>query len=331
MVSPESLPQESSSDIPALSVILVIGGQRERERLALKSLLEQSAIDRMEILLYDLGPTDCTPIPGSDHPRVRLTRGTPDDLLGEARARGIRAARAPVVCFMEEHCEMQPGSADAFIRAHEGPWAAVGGSFINANPDSGRSSQAFRINYGIYLRPQRGRGRTRLVAGQNSTFKRDVLLRYNKQLEALLNADLVLQWQMLRDGYEFFHEPAAKIAHRNENTYRSLATGIFYWNWCFSHMRASFFGWSKLRRIVWFLLTPLIPWVRLARMFSWMPRFGVSRFLTFLADIPFIVGMNYCAAAGQAAGLLNKLDKGARAFSHFEMNEPRLLREELAQ
>jgi glycosyl transferase family 2 len=326
---PEPQNQTPPSVIPALSVILVLGGQRERERRALQSLLEQSAIDRMEILLYDFGPVDCPPIPGSHHPRVCLTRGTPDNLLGDARAHGIRIARAPVICFMEEHCEMQPGSAEAYIRAHEGPWAAVGGAFINANPDSLRSDQAFRLNYGIYLRPQHGRGPTQIVAGQNSSFKREVLLRYDEQLETLLNADLVLQWQMLREGYQFFHEPAVQIAHLNENTARSLMTGVFYWNWCFSHLRARYFHWSKLRRIVWILLAPLIPWVRLARIFTWMPRFGFSPFLTFLTDIPFIVAVSYCAAAGQVAGLLSKLDKGRYRFSHFEMNEPRQRREEL--
>jgi hypothetical protein len=328
---PEPENQTPRSDAPELSVILVLGGQRERGGRALQSLLEQSAIDRMEILLYDLGPTDCPPIPGSDHPRVRLTRQTPQDLLGAARADGIRTTKAPVVCFMEEHCEMQPGSAEAFIHAHEGPWAAVGGDFVNGNPDSKRSNQAFRMNYGIYLRPQRGRGRTHFVAGQNSSFKREILLRYNEQLEMLLNADLVLQWKMQRDGYELFYEPGAKTAHRNENTFRSLCTGVFYWNWCFSHMRAKIFGWSATRRIVWILLAPLIPWWRLAKMFTWMPRFGVSRFFTFLTDIPFIIAVSYCAAAGQIVGLLNKLEKGARVFSHFEMNEPRLSREELAQ
>jgi glycosyl transferase family 2 len=329
MSEPEN--QTPRSDAPALSVILVIGGQRERERRALHSLLEQSAIDRMEILLYDLGPVDCPPIPGSDHPRVCLTRRTPEDLLGEARAEGIRAAKAPVICFMEEHCEMQPGTAAAYIRAHEGPWAAVGGDFVNRNPNSGRSDQAFRMNYGMYLRPHRGRGRTHSVPGQNSSFKREILLRYHEHLEMLLNADLILQWQMQRDGYELFFEPDARVAHRNENTFRSLCTGVFYWNWCFSHVRAKVFRWSLPRRAVWILLAPLMPWWRLAKMFTWMPRLGVSRFATFLTDIPFIVAVSYCAAAGQVAGLLNKLDKGARLFSHFEMNEPRLLREELAR
>jgi hypothetical protein len=321
----------SSNNLPALSVILVIGGQREREERALKSLLAQSAIDRMEILLYDLGPVDCPPIPGSDHARVRLTRQTPQDLLGTARAHGIRRARAPVVCFMEEHCEMQPGAADAFLRAHEGPWAAVGGAFISGNPRSAQSDLTFRMNYGIYALPPRQRGTVSFVPGQNSTFKRDVLLRYDKDLETLLTADLVLQWQMRREGSKFFYEPAATIAHRNENTLRSLAVGQFYWNWCFAHVRANAFHWSLPRRALWILLSPLMPWWRIVKLFRFLPRFGFSRSLRFFGDIPFILGMNYCAAAGQVAGLLNPLDRGAREFSHFEMNEPRLLREELAQ
>jgi hypothetical protein len=320
-----------SNNLPGLSVILVIGGQREREERALRSLLTQSAIDRMEVLLYDLGPENCPPLPGSDHARVRLTKWTPRDLLGTARAHGIRNARAPVICFMEEHCEMQPGAAEAFLRAHEGPWAAVGGGFINANPNSAMSNHAFRMNYGIYAIPPRARGKARFVPGQNSSFKREVLLRYDTELETLLCADLVMQWQMRREGFEFFHEPAAQIAHRNETTFRSLATGQFYWNWCFAHVRAKKFQWSIPRRMAWILLAPLIPWWRVVKLFRWLPRFGLARSLRFVADIPVIIALNHWAAAGQVAGLLNKLDRGAWMFSHFEMNEPRLLREELAQ
>jgi GT2 family glycosyltransferase len=326
---PEPQNQTPPSERPDLTVVLVIGDQRERERRALQSLLQQSAIDRMEILLYDLGPADCPPLPGSEHRRVCLTRRTPQDLLATARADGIRAAKAPVICFMEEHCEMQPGAAEAFLRAHEGPWAAVGGGFINGNPDSAMSNRAFRMTYGIYTLLPRERGEVAFVPGQNATFKKDVLLRFDHELETLLSADLVLQWQLRREGFAFFHEPTAIIAHRNENTLRSLATGQFYWNWCFAHLRAKKFQWSIARRIAWILLAPLIPWWRVAKLFRWLPRFGLGRSLRFLTDIPFILAANHWAAAGQVAGLLNKLDRGARMFSHFEMNEPRLLREEL--
>src|ERR1700736_1692856 len=210
-------------NVPALSVILVVGGQRKRAAQALRSLLKQSAIDQMEVLLYDLGDQGFPPLPGSDHPRVRASRWGPNDLLAAARFHGIHEARAPVVSFTEEHCEMQPGWAETILLAHREPWAAVGSDLINGNPDAGCSDKAFRISYGVYVRPPSRRGPATVVPGQNSAFKRDVLLRYNSQLELMLSADLVLQWKMQQDGYQMYYEPSVKIAHRNENTIKSLA------------------------------------------------------------------------------------------------------------
>jgi glycosyltransferase involved in cell wall biosynthesis len=84
-------------------VILAVGSQRPRAARALRSLLDQSAIDRMEIFLFDFGPDGCPPLADSSHPRVVLNRLDPTDFLAAARVRGIRAAKAPVICFMEEH------------------------------------------------------------------------------------------------------------------------------------------------------------------------------------------------------------------------------------
>src|SRR3954451_12758955 len=198
----------SAANHSELAAILVVGGQRERAARALNSLIEQSAINRMEILLFDLGPEHCDPLPNSDHARVKLTRSGPTELLSKARLRGIRSTKSPIICFMEEHCEMQPGWAEAVIADHQEPWAAVGTDFINANPDAGTSNKAFRMNYGHYGRPPGPRGPTRLVAGQNASFKRDVLLRYESDLELMLNAELLLQWKMQEDGYRMFYNPS---------------------------------------------------------------------------------------------------------------------------
>ncbi len=65
-------------------------------------------------------------------------------------------------------------------------------------------------------------------------------------------------------------------------------------------------------------------------MFVWTVRLGRWQIAQLVRDIPFVLVVNHCAAAGQVAGLLNPLEKGAREFSHFEMNEPRLLRVESA-
>jgi hypothetical protein len=61
---------------PELSVILVVGGQRVRAGAALRSLLEQSIIDRIEILLFDLGPENCSALSGRSSPREDDSRGS---------------------------------------------------------------------------------------------------------------------------------------------------------------------------------------------------------------------------------------------------------------
>jgi Glycosyl transferase family 2 len=327
----ETEDRRENADGPDLSVILVVGGQRERAAAALRSLVEQSAIDQMEILLFDLGPDECPSLPNSDHFRVRMTSVGRRYLLAGARARGIRMARAPVIAFVEEHCLVEPGWAEAIIHADWNRWAGIGCHFLPANPNSGSSDKAFRMTYGIYIRPSPARGPTNFISGQNSAFKRDVLLRYDDQLELMMNADLVLQKKMRDAGYELFQEPAARIAHRNENTMPSLAVGAFYWNWCFSNVRAQVFEWSLPHKAFRVAVAPLIPWFRLAKLCLSMPRQGKEAMLQFVLDIPYIIAIHHCSVAGQVAGLLNKLDIGAREFSHFEMNEPRLDRTELMQ
>jgi hypothetical protein len=327
----ETEDRQGETNAPALSVILVVDGQRERSAAALRSLLEQSAIDRMEILLYDLAPEECTPLPNSDHPRVRMTRGSREYLLASARARAIRTAKAPIISFIEEHCIAQPGWAEAIIQADWKRWAAVGCDFLAANPGSGTSEKAFRMTYGIYVRPSSARGPTSFVSGQNSAFRRDVLLRYDDDLELMLNADLVLQKKMKDDGYQLFHEPSAQIAHRNENTLASLCVGAFYWNWCFANVRAEVLKWSLPHKALRIAVAPLVPWFRLARLSLSIVKQDRAAMNQFICDLPFIITIHYCSVAGQVAGLLNKIDIGSRKFSHFEMNEPRLSRAELAQ
>jgi GT2 family glycosyltransferase len=231
---------------------------------------------------------------------------------------------------MEEHCLAQPGWAEAMILAHQGPWAAVGCQFIVANPKSGSSDKTFRMTYGVYIQTEQHRGQVDFVAGQNSSFKRDILLNYDNQLDSMMMADLVLQWRMIEAGHKLFFEPTARIAHRNENTVRRLCPGAFYWNWCFANVRAQVFQWSWAHKAIRIALSPLIPWVRLARKIALVSRLGNRQFLQFLRDLPAILTIDYCSAAGQVIGLLCKIDSAAKKFSYFEINEPRLSRHELA-
>src|SRR5262245_35892210 len=123
--------------MPDLSVILMLDQQRKRGTEALQALLDQSMIDRMEILLLDF--SDAAPLPGSDHPSVCVHRLPHGSGFGAGRAEGVRLARGSIIAFVEEHVRVLPGWAEAVIAAHREPYLAIGGESHVGNPGEGIS------------------------------------------------------------------------------------------------------------------------------------------------------------------------------------------------
>jgi hypothetical protein len=115
------------------------------------------------------------------------------------------------VALAEDHAYPEPGYAEALIKAHKGPWAGVGPALINANPGI-LSWIAMLADYGRWVEPVHG-GVIDDIPGHNSSWKRDVLLDYGARLEAILPAPTFLNWDLQRQGYQLYLEPAAKVRH----------------------------------------------------------------------------------------------------------------------
>ncbi len=307
-----------------LSVILVVGDRRDRAIACLASLLAQDVIASMEIQLFDCAP-HLPPIVGSDHPAVRTIPLAADTLFSTAKARGIREAKAPVVVFFEEHARAHAGWARALLAAHhetEPSWAGVGAEVHNGNGRVRVSRHLELANYHPWLPPAE-RAEHGMLPGHNSSWKREVLLRYDADLEDLLRAEIVLHQMLVRDGHRLLAEPAARFEHLNETTLESSSRGRFLWNRLYAPARARFFGWSWARRIFYVLVMPLIPiysLVRLSLFFSLKRRDYLGRFVQ---AIPLLAIVQAASAAGFALGLLRGEGDAEAKFTWFEMNEPR--------
>ena len=95
--------------------------------------------------------------------------------FGAARAAGVRAARAPLIFIGETHTYAHPEWAEALIKAHAGPWAAVVPGFGNANPVGALSWSLFLLDYGLWLHMMPAR-ETVMAPTHNVAYKRQVLL-----------------------------------------------------------------------------------------------------------------------------------------------------------
>lgn len=311
-----------SDAVPLLSVIVVVGALRERARDCLRSILAQDIADRIEVLLVDCAPEDLPPVPGSEHTAVRHLRMPRETSFARARAAGVRLAHAPVVAFLEEHCRVYPGWAGALVEAHRGPWAAVGGEVHNGNPGVGRSDLIGLLSYGLFY-PPLPRGEAPLVAGHNSSYKREVLLRYDRELEELLGTDMVLLARLHADGFRFATEPDAKLAHLNETRFASIARGYFLFNRCYGHNRAGKLGWSRARRAAYAVLTPVIPLYFMAHFSLFLARERRAFLGVFVRNAALVYAAELCAAAGQAVGLLLGPGDAERRFTAYELTETR--------
>ena len=307
---------------PKITIAMVVGNRRRRATRALNSVLAQPGIDQAELILLDAGAPDLEPLVGSDHPAVRTIRTNGIGRFGRLRALAIRESRAPIVAFVEDHIQVGPGWLAGILRAFEGPWDAVGVEVHNANAQIGISESIAVINYGIWSPPMQA-GEKSLLPGNNTSYRREVLLRYEDQLDDLMLSDTVLQWKMAKDGYRLFAESSISIQHLNPTTPRNAVTAEYLYHWAFSAVRAQVFQWPAWKRIRYVLLSAAVPWLRFARLMRLVLRKSPDRFAAYLARSPLILLFLHAAAAGQNMGLLFGMRDADARFTEFELNSPR--------
>ncbi len=187
----------------------------------------------------------------------------PDISVGRANAAGVRAARAGVVAFAEDHCFPEPGWAEALVERHaRGDVAAVGPVLRNANPGTLVSWCDFAIGYGRWIDPSIT-GDQPFLPGHNSSYRRDVLMELDAHLDDLLAAETVLHLELRKRGHRLVMEPRARAAHTNFGRLGSWLPAQYYHGRIFAAERAR--HWSRAKRVFYAAASPLIPVVRFVR------------------------------------------------------------------
>ncbi|MGD2146591.1 MAG: glycosyltransferase [Anaerolineae bacterium] len=249
---------------PALSVVVITPDRYETIRRTLKHLGEQSVSDQLELLIVAPAGSalrdEVAHLSGFEE--VRVVEVDEIRTTALANAAGVLAATAPVVAFVEDHAFPEPGWAQALIVAHHESWAAVGPVVGNANPGSLWSWADLIVGYSPWLEFAPA-GAVEHLPAHNSSYKRAVLLEYERRLEEALAVESVLHWDLRSKGYELYLEPAARIKHLNTSRPLPLMQQQFLWGRVFAAGRAR--SWSPVRRLLYAILAPLVPAVRARR------------------------------------------------------------------
>jgi hypothetical protein len=303
-----------------MSVVIVTHDDYASVARPIRHLAAQTVRDRIELVV--VAPTRNAVEDGIGHARaagfqdVRVVEHGRIVERGVAAASGVRASRAPVVGFVENHSFPASRWAEALLRAHAGPWAIVGPAVENANPVNRTSLVNFAVTYGPWT-GRRESGEVELLPFHNSAYKRAWLDAFGDRLGALLDDEYRLQSEIRARGGRLYLEPAATVAHTNETRLGTSLRLLFGLGIAFGVGRSA--DWSVYRRAGYVLGAPAIPLVNLPRVLR--DAAHTLRGVAIAASLPSIVLHVAAQGAGEALGYLTGRPRdggflSAHEFSH---------------
>lgn len=308
---------------PLMSVVVVTPDNFETVRKTVRHLRAQNVSDKMEIVLVAPSAEGL----GLDEKaldgflRHQVVEVGPVTSTARARAAGVRAAEGEVVALVEDHAFPAPGWAEALINRHRESWAAVGPVMSNANPRSVTSWANLLVEYAPWLEPAEG-GEREHLPGHNGSYKREALLQYGERLEAMLEAESVLHWDLRARGHALYLEPKARVFHQNFSEPVPSLTLRFNGGRLFASSRAR--GWPAWRRALFAAASPLIPFVRCARIAREMYARGPTRRMLPRVLPALLVGLAF-DGAGEAAGYALGPGGAMAKLSDMEFHRERFL------
>ncbi len=195
---------------------------------------------------------------------------------GRATEAGFRAATAPLLSYVEEHSYPRPGWAEAVMAAHAGPWAAVGSTLENANPESIVSWAMLFMDFGPMVELAEA-GEASALPSHQTTYKRAALGGHDQELHQLLEVEAVLQAALLARGDRLYMESAARQSHLNPTRARSMLSGQYFAGLQYAPLRIRQEGFSFARRLGYAAAAPLIVAVQVRRCLREIARTGRTR------------------------------------------------------
>jgi hypothetical protein len=310
---------------PAMSVVVITPDRYATVRRTIKHLRAQKVSDCLEILIVAPSASELE-LDESEMRgflRHKVVEVGHMSSTARARAEGARQASAPVVAFAEDHAFPAPGWAEALIERHLEHWAAVGPVMTNANQRSIVSWANLLIEYAQWLEPTEGGAREHLP-GHNGSYKREILLSYGDRLEAMLDAESILHWDLRKQGHKLYLEPKARTFHQNFTARTPSLTLRFNGGRLFASSRAQ--SWPVWRRALFACASPLIPLVRCQRIARELLKPGRPRHLLPRLLPSLFVGLVF-DGAGEMTGYAFGAGAAMAKLSDMEFHRERYMTE----
>jgi hypothetical protein len=313
--------QEEPNAEPILSVVVLIGSQRERAIEAVNRLLAQNPSVPLEVIVVDAAP-EAGALPWLDRPEIRHVPMAELASIAEGKVAGARLARGRHLAFLEDHCHAEPGWAAAVVEGFEQGADVVAYAFGNLNPVNYVSRAFLLLAYGPWSSPVAS-GFIESPSWMNVAYRADLIREHLDELGDLLQCESLFQASLRRRGLRFWQAGKAEVRHLNHTRLLGACRDCAAWQRLFAATRARVQGWTLSH---WVIHAAAAPWLsptviawRLGRRL-WARR---ELRLPFLRSLPLIMAVYHYGSFHEALGCLFGPGSAERDSVEVETGDPR--------
>jgi GT2 family glycosyltransferase len=256
-----------------LSVVIASVNGSPIIRECLESLRQQPKSEELEVIVAHRCTDRVSEAIRRDFPWVTLIDAPGATTIPELRALAVRDSSGEVVAVLEDHCLVTKDWARQMIEAHQGEYDVIGGSLENAACERFVDWAAFFCEYYQAMEPIPA-GEAKTIPGNNVSYKRRVLERFLKNMEAG-EWDFVLHERMKASGTPLYSAPSITVHHKLSMDLRRALFQKFHFARSFAGMR--FANPSRVRRGLYGVGAVFLPIVMARRIFACVWKKGSHR------------------------------------------------------
>lgn len=288
---------------PELSVIIASYNAETTIKDCLKSLADQIGGHSFETIVVD-SSTDRTPeIVTSHFPQVRFFHFDQRKYCGDARNIGISKAKADIVAFIDADCKAKKNWVQEILKAHQSDSPAIGGVIEVGNPNSFVGWASYFCEFSRWM-PGTQAGWMNDIAGANMSYKKYIFNTYGDFVKGTYCSDTDFHWRLENEGCFLRFMPSIIVSHNNIDRLNRLLKHEFFHGRCFARVRVRAKSFTRWKRFLYALFSPLIPFRLLVKVGSNNLKSKIY-FNQFLKSLPLLTMGIVCWCMGEAIGYID--------------------------
>jgi len=195
----------------------------------LAACLESLRGQDVEVIVVASGGDDV------EFPGVTVLRYPERLFPGEARNRGIEAARGDLIALLDADCEVAPDWAERLRAWHRGSPFLLATAL--APPDSGLLAWAAWFCRCARWAPQTPAGPRRDLPSATMSFPRSLFAECGPFLGGTWSSDTAFCWEARRHGYPLWFEPTVVVRHHDSPTFKGFLARQYRRGLAFARVR----------------------------------------------------------------------------------------------